>query len=53
MDKEEDTSVSSTTSDTFIPGKTQFRDCGIKFTVKLKSKVKTTFRRKGNRNLII
>ena len=54
MDNEQDATVSGTTSDTFIPGKIQFTGCGIKFTVKLKSKVKTTFRRegKGNENLI-
>jgi len=52
MDKEQDASVISTTSGTFIPGKIQFTGCGMKFAVKLRSKVKTTFRRKGNRNLI-
>jgi len=52
MDKAEDTSVCSTTSDTLIPGNVQFTGCGIKFTVKLKAKFRTTFRRKGNRKLI-
>jgi hypothetical protein len=52
MDKVQDASVSTTTSDTFIPGKIQFTGCGVKFTVKLKSKFKTIFRGKGNRNLI-
>jgi hypothetical protein len=52
MDKEQDASVISTTSGTFIPGKIQFTGCGMKFAVKLRSKFKTTFRRKGNRNLI-
>ena len=51
MDKEQDENVSNT-SDTFVTGKIQFTVCGIKFAVKLKSKVKTTFRRKGNENLI-
>ena len=51
MDKEDDASVSST-SDTFSPGNVQFTGCGIKFTVKLKAKFRTTFRRKGNGNLI-
>jgi hypothetical protein len=49
---EQGASVSSTISDRFISGKIQFSGCGIKSAVKLKSKVKTTFRRKGNGNLI-
>jgi hypothetical protein len=52
VDIEQGASVSSTTSDTFISGTIQFTGCGAKFAAKLKSKVKTTFRRKGNGNLI-